>query len=457
MGEPPISHTRGRDPAGSLIGLTTGRACMQPQTSQGSFEASFSIACRSASRVSVVQHRASFECQVVVPRMVLGLAGTQVLDSALLDIINYRLESREAKLKQLNWDNDGKFGNKQQQTPTRRQVEVGAEKDARVLQYVNLRASRLSPREVRDAEDTWFKKRQSDWVRTHSTSQEPQISMTKERHAALKEAFEMMDLDGNGTIDYQELSALMKSLGQSSEQVHAALSAGDLDGSGTLDFPEFAAMMIKSMEGDGRRAAREAGNSFPFTLVVDSHRITHTIDSLFSKEISRFPDPKLLERERRYQVERRRRRGRTPDNRDGAKERSAKEQQTPRSSEDYGIYTPAGTPRGGAKRLSIPPWVGHSAAAGQMNNSGAASARAAIRVGERTRLLPRGPTPFTGTVASVSLPASPRHLPPTSSPRASALRLQLGAGAPAPGPAPMPAERQPSAAAPLPDIAPASS
>jgi len=350
------------------------------------------------------------------------LAGTQVLDNALLDSLNYQLESREAKLKDGTAD-DGIFGNvgKPHRTVTQSQVSRHVcEKDARVLQYMKARTSRLSPREVREAKDVWFKKRQDDWVRTHTQSREPRVSLSKERHAALKEAFDLMDLDGNGSVDYQELWALMKSLGQSSEQVHAALAAGDLDGSGSLDFPEFCAMMIKSMEGDGRRAAREASSSFPFTLVVDSHRITHTIDALWARECSRFPEPKLLERERRYQAERRRQRGKIPDyHNGGVKGQSSKEQQPPRSSEDFGIYTPVGTPRGGVKRLTIPPWEAHSKG-GQESMKGATSARAVVRASEGgdRRLLPCGPTPYTSTVASASLPASPRRLPPTSSPRA---------------------------------------
>ena len=224
------------------------------------------------------------------------------LDNALVHTVHYRLETHAAKL-----NDEAKLNNgPKHRTPAGRQSLV-RERDARVLQYMDLRASRLSPSEIREAEKVWLKKRQDDWVRTHTLSLEPRVSLTKEKEAALKEAFDMMDLNGDGTIGYQELSALMKTLGQSSEQVQEALAAGDLDGSASLDFPEFCSMMMRS--GDGRRAAREASDSFPFTLVVDSHRITHTIDSLFSKELGRFPDSELSDREQRYRVERRRRRG----------------------------------------------------------------------------------------------------------------------------------------------------
>merc|ERR1712146_421656 len=66
----------------------------------------------------------------------------------------------------------------------------------------------------------------------------------KEQKQEIKEAFDLLDTDGSGTIDAKELKVAMCALG---------LDA-DKDGSGTIDFNEFLNMMTARM---GDRDSRE--------------------------------------------------------------------------------------------------------------------------------------------------------------------------------------------------------
>ncbi|KAG8458306.1 hypothetical protein KFE25_005153 [Diacronema lutheri] len=65
----------------------------------------------------------------------------------------------------------------------------------------------------------------------------------------LKEAFDLFDTDGSGTIDTKELSVALRALGFDSkkEKVRKMIADIDLDGSGTIDFEEFVEMMTGKM------------------------------------------------------------------------------------------------------------------------------------------------------------------------------------------------------------------
>ena len=60
-----------------------------------------------------------------------------------------------------------------------------------------------------------------------------------------REAFDLFDTDGSGTIDMSELREAMKMLGMdvNSEEVRNIIRSIDSDGDGTIDFQEFHAMM----------------------------------------------------------------------------------------------------------------------------------------------------------------------------------------------------------------------
>jgi len=76
--------------------------------------------------------------------------------------------------------------------------------------------------------------------------------------AEIKEAFELFDIDGSGTIDAKELNTAMRALGMeaSADEVRKMIEDIDKDGSGTIDFDEFLTMMSARVENADSREAQ---------------------------------------------------------------------------------------------------------------------------------------------------------------------------------------------------------
>eukprot|EP00300_Choanocystis_sp_HF-7_P024590 c26089_g1_i1.p2 GENE.c26089_g1_i1~~c26089_g1_i1.p2 ORF type:complete len:151 (-),score=41.95 c26089_g1_i1:30-482(-) len=72
-----------------------------------------------------------------------------------------------------------------------------------------------------------------------------QVSSKTESDRQMLEAFKVFDKDGNGKISHAELKAAMKDFGQkmSDAEVTALLQACDKDGDGLVDYHEFIDMM----------------------------------------------------------------------------------------------------------------------------------------------------------------------------------------------------------------------
>ncbi|PIN01662.1 Calmodulin and related proteins (EF-Hand superfamily) [Handroanthus impetiginosus] len=68
----------------------------------------------------------------------------------------------------------------------------------------------------------------------------------------LRDAFEVFDIDKNGTISAEELQNVMKSLGEECTlaECKKMISGVDSDGSGTISFDEFKVMMMKGSRFD---------------------------------------------------------------------------------------------------------------------------------------------------------------------------------------------------------------
>ena len=84
--------------------------------------------------------------------------------------------------------------------------------------------------------------------------------LTRAQVKEFKEAFDIFDVDGGGTITADELGEVMKSLGQkpTKAQLDAMVSEIDADGDGAIDFPEFLTMMLRKMnEGDPEKELRD--------------------------------------------------------------------------------------------------------------------------------------------------------------------------------------------------------
>jgi hypothetical protein len=73
--------------------------------------------------------------------------------------------------------------------------------------------------------------------------------LSKEEIEEIKEAFNLFDTDGSGTIDPKELKSAMQSLGFEAKNATIYQMIGDIDkdGSGSIDFDEFLDMMTAKM------------------------------------------------------------------------------------------------------------------------------------------------------------------------------------------------------------------
>ncbi|KAL6222579.1 hypothetical protein ACLB2K_005971 [Fragaria x ananassa] len=80
--------------------------------------------------------------------------------------------------------------------------------------------------------------------------------LNQQKRQEIKEAFELFDTDGSGTIDAKELNVAMRALGfeMTEEQINQMIADVDKDGSGAIDFDEFAHMMTAKI---GERDTKE--------------------------------------------------------------------------------------------------------------------------------------------------------------------------------------------------------
>ncbi|XP_036764090.2 calmodulin-like [Manis pentadactyla] len=74
--------------------------------------------------------------------------------------------------------------------------------------------------------------------------------LSQEQVAELKEAFSKFDKDGDGSINTQELGAVMQALGKnlSEAELKEIISKVDTDADGVISFPEFLEEMVRRMK-----------------------------------------------------------------------------------------------------------------------------------------------------------------------------------------------------------------
>ena len=90
-------------------------------------------------------------------------------------------------------------------------------------------------------------------------------NLTDEQIAEFKEAFQIFDKDGDGSITTKELGTVMRSLGQnpSDDKIRQMIIDVDEDNSETIDFKEFLGLMAKKMkENDSEDELIEAFKMF---------------------------------------------------------------------------------------------------------------------------------------------------------------------------------------------------
>ena len=81
------------------------------------------------------------------------------------------------------------------------------------------------------------------------------FALTEEQKQEIREAFDLFDTDGSGSIDAKELKVAMRALGfePKKEEIKKMIADIDTDGSGTIDFNEFLEMMTAKVRTRTRR------------------------------------------------------------------------------------------------------------------------------------------------------------------------------------------------------------
>ncbi|XP_029462471.1 centrin-2 [Rhinatrema bivittatum] len=77
----------------------------------------------------------------------------------------------------------------------------------------------------------------------------PKLELTEEQKQEIREAFDLFDTDGIGTIDVKELKVAMRALGfePKKEEIKKMISEIDKEGSGKISFNDFLSVMTQKM------------------------------------------------------------------------------------------------------------------------------------------------------------------------------------------------------------------
>jgi len=91
------------------------------------------------------------------------------------------------------------------------------------------------------------------------STEEAREHLSKEQIFEFQQAFDIFDQDGGGDISTRELGRVMKLLGQNPtpEELDKIIEEVDVDGSGTIDFNEFLIMMVMQIAEEGQAASED--------------------------------------------------------------------------------------------------------------------------------------------------------------------------------------------------------
>ena len=98
---------------------------------------------------------------------------------------------------------------------------------------------RLARSERHDVTRQVHSKQVHDWLRKHSRAVVPRKELPRKRLQLLMGCFQLLDEDGNGSVDENELGLAMDALGFSKRDTRLAFKRGDRNGDGKLDFEDF--------------------------------------------------------------------------------------------------------------------------------------------------------------------------------------------------------------------------
>merc|ERR1719245_774840 len=129
-------------------------------------------------------------------------------------------------------------------------------------------------------------------ARRKSNKSKNRIELTEEQKQEIKEAFDLFDTDGSGTIDSKELKVAMRALGfePKKEEIRKMIDDIDKDGSGAIDFNEFLEMMTQKMsEKDSKEEILKAFRLFDddetgFITLKNLRRVAKDIGENMSDE-----------------------------------------------------------------------------------------------------------------------------------------------------------------------------
>lgn len=108
----------------------------------------------------------------------------------------------------------------------------------------------------RKLEDYWQKRFRAEILRKYAKakSKTGDGSFSDEN---LRDIFLSMDLDGNGTLEPEEIFVALRELGVKGEDISVIMSCLDLDGDGTVKWDEFRTIMRKQFDdGEGVKVSR---------------------------------------------------------------------------------------------------------------------------------------------------------------------------------------------------------
>ncbi|KAG8553249.1 hypothetical protein GDO81_003335 [Engystomops pustulosus] len=93
----------------------------------------------------------------------------------------------------------------------------------------------------------------------------PKPELTEEQKQEIREAFELFDTDGSGTIDVKELKVAMRALGfePKKEEIKKMIADIDKEGTGKIGFSDFLSAMTQKMaEKDSKEEIMKAFRLF---------------------------------------------------------------------------------------------------------------------------------------------------------------------------------------------------
>ncbi|KAH7296667.1 hypothetical protein KP509_26G033400 [Ceratopteris richardii] len=113
------------------------------------------------------------------------------------------------------------------------------------------------------------------WLRAHGKTVRPEL--TKKQKQELKECFDLIDTDGSGAIDADELLTAFNVLGMrvKKSEVEKMLAEVDADGSGEVEYPEFVQIMTSKLDAqvqEGDSDDKSSKQPLPFQLLAQAYR-----------------------------------------------------------------------------------------------------------------------------------------------------------------------------------------